>query len=838
MSKEALKRIKEAKKTGTNTLILSNCDLTEIPEELNQLDKLTILEIAGNQISDTTPLHSLTNLTELYLRNNLLTDISPLESLTNLTTLDLSSNTITDISPLQPLTKLLDLYLYNNKIVDISPLRFLTSLRSISLFNNQVSDIRPILPIIKKGVSISTSGNPLTTPPQEVVAQGNEAIVRYFEETKKQGEENLYEAKIVIVGAGESGKTTLIRKLLNPGHPVPNPDDKRTEGIRITSLPFNTMMNGVNKDLIAHVWDFGGQELYHTTHQLFLTPDTLYILLNDNRKNDTDFYYWLNIVTLRAGDKCPILMVFNAKQGSPRQILPGEDLFNEFCNLVRDPIDINFADKDTNVFEKLRTNIQDQFAKLEILQKPFPAYWIEVRDALNKLPEEYIEFKDLVAICKNHKVNDLAQIRILAQTLHNLGSLLYFPAVFGLEDLIILQSQWCIDAIYSALDTQEVKDNGGRFSDDMLAMKWSSDRFSGKRLQLLKLMQHFDLCYSVEGTNDYIAPQLLPLEEKRYKDFPQQGVIVYRFDYTFMPAGIITRLIARLSNFIKSPYVWRSGVTLEWEEGTMAEVIENGFTRQIIIRVAGPQNRRRLTEICKTLHSIHKNFKGLKCAELVACNCEDCSKGADVTVFDLKELQDDADHDDEVTCRNGKRKKIPARQILNGITYEDKPRIFISYSHKNETFKDEFRTMIKPLEKEGKWKVWDDRWLLPGDNWNAEILRHLSEANVIVLMLTADFFNSDYIYDIEMSKAIQRHQSGDALVVGIVVSDCLWEETPLQKIQIIPKDGTPVERQPNRNEIWKTVATKIKETIQVRNKQRKRKGGWGNPGEVAEREEP
>jgi hypothetical protein len=179
-----------------------------------------------------------------------------------------------------------------------------------------------------------------------------------------------------------------------------------------------------------------------------------------------------------------------------------------------------------------------------------------------------------------------------------------------------------------------------------------------------------------------------------------------------------------LSNFIKTPFVWRSGVTLEWEEGTIAEVVENGFARQIVIRIAGPEHKRRLTEIRKTLHDIHKNFKGLKCTELVACNCEDCITGTNATVFDLKELEDDAEHDDEVTCRNGKRKKIPARQILNGIAYEDKPRIFISYSHKNESFKDEFRTMIKPLEREGKWKVWDDRWLLPGDNWNAEILRY------------------------------------------------------------------------------------------------------------------
>jgi hypothetical protein len=102
-----------------------------------------------------------------------------------------------------------------------------------------------------------------------------------------------------------------------------------------------------------------------------------------------------------------------------------------------------------------------------------------VRDALNKLPDEYIDFKVLVAICQKHKVNDLAQVKILAQTLNNLGSLLYFPAVFGLEDLIILQSQWCIDAIYAALDSKEVKEKEGRFSDEMLADKWSDHRFFG-----------------------------------------------------------------------------------------------------------------------------------------------------------------------------------------------------------------------------------------------------------------------------------------------------------------------------------------------------------------------
>ncbi|QIP14717.1 toll/interleukin-1 receptor domain-containing protein [Spirosoma aureum] len=158
----------------------------------------------------------------------------------------------------------------------------------------------------------------------------------------------------------------------------------------------------------------------------------------------------------------------------------------------------------------------------------------------------------------------------------------------------------------------------------------------------------------------------------------------------------------------------------------------------------------------------------------------------------------------------------------------DKPRIFISYAHKNEDLKNEFRSMIRPLEREGHWQVWDDRWLLPGDNWNEEIMRHLAEANVIVLMLTAAFFDSDYIYDVEMTNAIQRHIDGDALMIGVVVDDCLWEKTPLRSIQILPKDALPVSRSLNRNEIWKTIANTIQHTFAVRSGDQKRKGGWNS----------
>ncbi len=860
MSKKALKRIAENIKTKAKKLDLRECNIINLPTELWECVWLESLDISGNkQLSDLSLIYGLQNLYELHCGNTRVSDLSPISWIVNLRQLNCHITQVEDLSPisglvnlqqlnchitqvedLSPISGLVNLQQLNcqaTQVKDLLPISRLTNLQQFDCSRTQVSDLSPIIHFIGKGIRVTLNDYaaknnfdfkdcPLITPPYEIVQQGNAAILKYFKEKAKQGEEKLYEAKIVVVGAGESGKTTLIQKLLNPSHPVPNLADKRTEGIHVTPYPFRGEVKGAAKDLTAYLWDFGGQELYHATHQFFLTPDTLYILLNDNRKNDTDFYYWLNIVRLRAGDKCPILMLFNAKDKSPRQIVPGEELFDAFPGVVPQPLDVDFADKDFGVFERMKGTVESHFTNLEVLGKPYPAYWVHAREALGELKDERITYTKFQEVCQSKGITDEDSMRILAQTLHNLGVLLWFPDVFGLENLVILQPQWCIDAIYKAFDSESIVKNDGRFTEKALSDCWRNDpRFLDSSLQLLKLMQQFDLCYPVEGSRDeYIAPQLLPLEENRLPGFPSRQAIHVRFEYTFMPAGMLTSLIARMSRHIRSPHVWRTGVTLEWEEGTMAEVTEQAFSRQINIKVVGPERQRRLAEIHKVLFDIHQRFKGLKYEELVACNCGDCADKANATMFEFKELEDNGEHGDDMICRNGSRKRIPAKQILEGIEYKDTPRIFISYAHKNEDLKDEFREMISPMENYGNWKVWDDRYLLPGDEWNEQILRHLSEANVIVLLVTPAFLNSKYIRNIEFSRAIQRHESGDTLMVGVIVDDCMWEETPLSKVQVLPKDAKSIIRHPHRSEVWKAVASKIKEAIAAREARGERRG--------------
>ena len=115
------------------------------------------------------------------------------------------------------------------------------------------------------GGGIYVAGCPLVSPPPEIAQQGNDAILNYFRERDSGEVDHLYEAKMLILGEGGAGKTTLLRRLYRPTLPMPS-EQETTRGIEIHQLEF-PLKNG--RRFRLNVWDFGGQEIYHATHQFF-----------------------------------------------------------------------------------------------------------------------------------------------------------------------------------------------------------------------------------------------------------------------------------------------------------------------------------------------------------------------------------------------------------------------------------------------------------------------------------------------------------------------------------------------------------------------------------------
>ncbi len=136
--------------------------------------------------------------------------------------------------------------------------------------------------------------------------------------------------------------------------------------------------------------------------------------------------------------------------------------------------------------------------------------------------------------------------------------------------------------------------------------------------------------------------------------------------------------------------------------------------------------------------------------------------------------------------------------------------VFISYSHADEKLKDALLKHLKPLERMNLISGWHDRKLLAGDEWGEEINRNLEEADIVLLLVSIDFINSQYCYDIELDRALERHDAGSCHVVPVILRGCLWQHTPFSKLQALPRDGKPATSWPDIDDAFTNVAEGIR----------------------------
>lgn len=135
--------------------------------------------------------------------------------------------------------------------------------------------------------------------------------------------------------------------------------------------------------------------------------------------------------------------------------------------------------------------------------------------------------------------------------------------------------------------------------------------------------------------------------------------------------------------------------------------------------------------------------------------------------------------------------------------------IFCCYAHKDRELQDQLVKHLEPLRRAGQVTTWYDRELLPGTDWKQEIDKHLSTADVVLLLISPNFMNSDYCYSIEMQKALERHKRGETSVIPVILRPVSWQETPIGELQALPTDGKPIVRWSDRDEAFRDVVRGI-----------------------------
>jgi formylglycine-generating enzyme required for sulfatase activity len=137
-------------------------------------------------------------------------------------------------------------------------------------------------------------------------------------------------------------------------------------------------------------------------------------------------------------------------------------------------------------------------------------------------------------------------------------------------------------------------------------------------------------------------------------------------------------------------------------------------------------------------------------------------------------------------------------------------KVFCSYSHNDEPLKDELAKHLTMLERQGITSTWHDRKIPPGKEWDQQINENLNTADIILLLISSDFIFSKYCWDVEVNKAIERHEAGEARVIPIILRSVSWQDAPFAKLQALPKNALPVKSWSNQDDAFTNVAQGIK----------------------------
>jgi internalin A len=656
---------------------------------LRGLTHLQQINVLRAPLDDLSPLSDLINLQQLYISSAQVTDLSPLSSLIKMQRLQVSDMPVSDLSPLSDLVHLQSLDISYTQVSDLSPLSELTNLEKIDISNTLVFDLKPLIKLINNGLPVLWENSffkdghgiyaencPLTNPSVEIVNQGNAAIRNYFHEKDTQGTDHLYEAKMLIIGEGGAGKTSLLRRLYQTEKTLPD-EQETTKGIDICRHEFK-LTNGHNFRL--NVWDFGGQEVYHATHQFFLTKRSLYVMLDDTRKDDKTvhdprFKYWLEVADL-LGEHSPVLIFQNEKGGRSKTI--DESGIKAKFNNVKDVYRGNL--EHAGAADSLGKAIELHVQALPHIGEELPAKWIAIRADIEQQAtyEPFISQQDYFDIYQNHLPFDRDKALHLSRYLHDLGVFLHFQDEPLLARTVILQNTWATEAVFKMLDDEIVKGKRGHFDSADCQRVWRESTYADMHPELLALMQKFELCYRLPDTNadNWLAPQLLPPSKPtELADWRQVDDLTLRYRYEFLPKGIISRLIVRMHRFVIHPDLsWVNGALFErGDTEVLAEVTDKG--NEIVLHARGAERKELLSVISGDLDSLNDHFHGLKnlVSKWVPCMCSRCRLLTEQEFFEQKRLlQRKKDGKLKIECPTS-YEDVDVLELLDGIRVNQLP---------------------------------------------------------------------------------------------------------------------------------------------------------------------
>jgi hypothetical protein len=719
----AEQKIEAALQLGAKELDLSSSGLTDLPKSLGQLTRLQSLILYNNQLT-TLPdfLARLVYLRRLLVWGNPLGDFPEcVFQLRTLEELHLNSTKLRKVpGEIGSLTKLRKLYLYNNNLETLPPeigelahleeldiggagpikgnplktvpeeIGRLKSLRLLGLNQCQIADLPSSLAKLEHLEELGLNENPLNPELAAAYKEGLDAVKSYLH-AKAGAQVVLNEAKLILIGEGEVGKSCLLGALRGDDWEEGRPT---THGIEIKPVKVTDPETGT--EITLNGWDFGGQKVYRPTHQLFFSAPAVYLVVWKPREGPQQGFVkeWIKLVKHREPE-AKILVV--ATHGGPRERQPdidrqevwdlfGRDMVQDFFLVESKPDE---QTQERKGIDDLKNAVARVAAGLPEVGRTVPRRWEEARKALKGTDAAYLPLEQVLKLCEDLKMDE-EEAKDFVRISHRLGHLIHYEHDPALRDIVVLKPDWLSTAISFVLDDKQTRDAHGLVEFSRLSQLWNDPaRPEESRYDLrlhplfLRLMERFDLSYKVaipsepvdaigfwqrvgsvltsakRATVDLsklhytsliaqLVPDIRPDLSPAWSNNAAAGdaeqsqicrIVETKTGQSAAAEGLFFQLIVRLhkyslgrANYAESVH-WQRGLVLEDDYGARALLEHTGNDVRITVR--SPYPERFLAALTYEVKWLVENFwAGLRCDVMVPClNPEPC-----IGLFEVRKL--------------------------------------------------------------------------------------------------------------------------------------------------------------------------------------------------------
>ncbi|CAF4077014.1 unnamed protein product, partial [Rotaria sordida] len=367
----------------------------------------------------------------------------------------------------------------------------------------------------------------LKTPPIEITRRGHIETMAFLKRLLS-GSTSCKRTKLMLVGLGGAGKTSLVRAFLKSYSDTP---PTVTDGIDI--VKWRVSLVEQNNYLEFSVWDFAGQSVYYHTHQFFLAKQAIYVVAWNMRlgAEHAGLDFWLSSIRCHAPN-APIFVVGTHIDLVIRADLREEDLQRRFPQIV------GFFNVSTtkgdNLNELIETIIKTAL-KLPHMDKLIPKAWLNFEISISKCHHHILKYDEVIKIARQSGIFDLSEVLQSVQFLHDLGSLQYFSSEH-LKNYVVVNPQWIIDVMACIVSINNYRVNDGRLFHSDISDIWKKYP-SDLHAWILKLTEAFDLTCAVPNQGMNLVPCLLPEKEPQHiwndenDDRLREMKITYTFDY-------------------------------------------------------------------------------------------------------------------------------------------------------------------------------------------------------------------------------------------------------------------------------------------------------------------